>query len=78
MGYIKEPKGVDLVIGPSVLTDQDRKMISQIIANYKRTGKLPSKTQRTGLSRKIGTGSERTTSQPAPSKRGTPKKRVLA
>ena len=64
MGYIKEPKGVDLVIGPSVLTDQDRKMISQIIANYKRTGKLPSKTQRTGLR-------ERTTSR-------TPKKRVLA
>ena len=43
MGYIKEPKGVDFVIGPSVLTDQDRKMISEIIANYKRTGKLPSK-----------------------------------
>ena len=64
MGYIKEPKGVDLVIGPSVLTDQDRKMISEIIANYKRTGKLPSKTQRAGLR-------ERTTSR-------TPKKRVLA
>ena len=78
MGYIKEPKGVDLVIGPSVLTDQDRKMISEIIANYKRTGKLPSKTQRTGLSRKIATGNERTTPESTSSKRGTPKKRVLA
>ena len=78
MGYIKEPKGVDLVIGPSVLTDQDRKMISEIIANYKRTGKLPSKTQRAGLARKIATGSERRTSQPTSSKRGAPKKRVLA
>jgi len=55
MGYIKEPKGVDLVIGPSVLTEQDRKMISEIIANYKQTGKLPTKTQRTRLSRKINT-----------------------
>ena len=64
MGYIKEPKGVDLVIGPSVLTDQDRKMISEIIANYKRTGNLPSKTKRAGLR-------ERATSR-------TPKKRVLA
>ena len=64
MGYIKEPKGVDLVNGPSVLTDQDRKMISEIIANYKRTGKLPSKTQRAVVR-------EQTTSR-------TPKKRVLA
>ncbi|MEO6190440.1 MAG: hypothetical protein ABIO44_08860 [Saprospiraceae bacterium] len=43
MGYIKEPKGVDLVIEPSVLTEQDRKMISEIIANYKRTGTMPKK-----------------------------------
>ncbi len=50
MGYIKEPKGVDLLIGPSVLTDQDLKMISEIIANYKSTGKLPNKPKRTGLS----------------------------
>ncbi len=41
MGYIKEPKGVDLVIGPSVLSEQDRKMISDIISIYKRTGKMP-------------------------------------
>ncbi|HXL56412.1 MAG TPA: hypothetical protein VN958_09155 [Chitinophagaceae bacterium] len=43
MGLIREPKGVDLIVGPSVLTDKDRKMISEIIANYKKTGKLPSK-----------------------------------
>jgi hypothetical protein len=46
MGLIKEPKGVDLVVGPSVLTEQDRKMISEIIANYKLTGKLPSKNKK--------------------------------
>ena len=49
MGYIKEPKGVDLVIGPSVLTEQDRLMISEIIATYKRTGKFPRKKQQTRL-----------------------------
>jgi hypothetical protein len=41
MGYIKEPKGVDLIVGPSVLSEQDRKMISDIITIYKRTGKMP-------------------------------------
>ena len=46
MGLIKEPKGVDLIVGPSILTDKDKKMISEIIADYKKTGKLPSKTKR--------------------------------
>jgi hypothetical protein len=43
MGLIKEPKGVDLLIGPSVLTEKDKQLISEAIAEYKRTGKLPSK-----------------------------------
>lgn len=43
MGLIKEPEGVDLVVVPSILTEQDRQMISKIIADYKRTGKIPSK-----------------------------------
>ena len=43
MGHIKEPKGIDLIIGPSVLTKEDRKMISEIIASYKLTGKRPTK-----------------------------------
>jgi hypothetical protein len=37
MGYIKEPEGVDLIVAPSTFTAQDRKMISNIIANYKKT-----------------------------------------
>ena len=49
MGYIKEPKGVDLIVAPSVLTEQDLKMISEIIADYKRTGKLPVKNKRKTL-----------------------------
>jgi hypothetical protein len=43
MGLIKEPKGVDLVVGPSVLTNKDKQLISAAIAEYKRTGKYPSK-----------------------------------
>ncbi len=37
MGYIKEPEGVDLIVAPSTFTAQDRQMISNIIANYKKT-----------------------------------------
>ena len=37
MGYIKEPEGVDLIVAPSTFTVQDRQMISNIIANYKKT-----------------------------------------
>ncbi len=43
MGLIREPKGVDFIVEPSVLTEEDKKMISDIIARYKATGKLPSK-----------------------------------
>ncbi len=43
MGLIREPKGVDLIVGPSILTEQDRKAISEIITAYKRTGKVPVK-----------------------------------
>ncbi|MEO8147393.1 MAG: hypothetical protein ABI723_07140 [Bacteroidia bacterium] len=67
MGFIKEPKGVDLVIGPSVLTEQDTKMISEIIVHYKRTGKTPNKTQRAEIRKRI-------TLQSAVSKRRTPNK----
>jgi hypothetical protein len=54
MGLIKEPKGVDLLVGPSILTEQDRKMISEIIANYKLTGKLPTKKKQSGTRRRTG------------------------
>ena len=53
MGHIKEPKGVDLLVGPSDFTEQDRKMISEIIANYKLTGKLPSKKKQGNSRRRI-------------------------
>ena len=46
MGLIKEPEGVDLIVGPSILTEHDKKMISDIIANYKKTRKLPVKISR--------------------------------
>jgi hypothetical protein len=54
MGLIREPKGIDLVVGPSVLTEQDKQMISEIITNYKRTGKLPAKPAKTQLRKRRG------------------------
>lgn len=43
MGYIKEPAGIDFTVDPTPLTTHDRKKISEIIANYKATGrKTPS------------------------------------
>lgn len=41
MGYIKEPEGIDLNLSPMPLTDGDKKQISEIIAEYKKTGKVP-------------------------------------
>lgn len=38
MGYIREPKNVDLVVGPSVLTEDTKNKIEQAIAQYKNTG----------------------------------------
>lgn len=35
MGYIKEPEGIDFIIQSEPLTNQERKAISEYIANYK-------------------------------------------
>ena len=43
MGFIREPKGIDLIVKSEPLTEQDRKLISNVIAQYKLTGKKPSK-----------------------------------
>jgi hypothetical protein len=40
MGYIKEPKGVDFVVEPHVVTDEDRRIMTEIITAYKTTGKV--------------------------------------
>jgi len=40
MGCIKEPKGVDFVVEPHVLTVEVQKIMSKIIADYKATGKI--------------------------------------
>ena len=39
MGHIKEPIGVNFVVDPTPLTEEDRMQISEFIAYYKRTGK---------------------------------------
>lgn len=40
MGYVKEPKGVDFVVEPHVVTEEDQRVMSKIIADYKATGKI--------------------------------------
>jgi hypothetical protein len=40
MGYIKEPKGVDFVVEPHTVTEEDQRIMSKIIADYKATGKI--------------------------------------
>lgn len=55
MGLIREPKGVDLVVSPSILTMHDRKIISQVIADYKKTGKMPVKSNSKRLRRQKNT-----------------------
>ena len=41
MGYVIEPKGVDLVVSPSVFTEQTKNKIARAIAEYKKTGQKP-------------------------------------
>lgn len=44
MGYIKEPLGVNFVVDPTPLSNEERRRISEIIAHYKATGqKMPLK-----------------------------------
>jgi hypothetical protein len=40
---MRKTKYYDLVVAPSILTNKDKQFISDIIADYKRTGKVLSK-----------------------------------
>ena len=76
MGHIKEPKGVDLNIGPMPLSDEDRKAVSAIIARYKKTGEVPKpvrkvKTKRPKQSARLKSGKN------APEKKVTTAKKTL-
>lgn len=56
MGYIKEPKGVNFVVDPKPVTENDKKLISEVISHYKATGKkkriAPAKRQNKSSERK--------------------------
>jgi hypothetical protein len=41
MGYIREPKNVDLLVGPSVFNEGTKNRIIRAIAQYKKTGEKP-------------------------------------
>ncbi len=53
MGLIREPKGIDLIVGPSVLTKKDKEIISKVISDFKNTGKLPIEKKKVNKLRKI-------------------------
>lgn len=56
IGCIKEFKGVDFVVEPHVLTDEDQKVMSKIIADHKATGKItraPRPKKSSGANKKI-------------------------
>ena len=41
MGHIKEPVGIDLNVGPTALSAEDRQTLSAVIAQYKLTKEVP-------------------------------------
>jgi hypothetical protein len=40
MGIVKEPKGVDFVVDSRSLTNSEKSEISDVIAQYKKTGNI--------------------------------------
>lgn len=43
MPHIKEPYGIDFTVENKPVTETDRKLISDLIAHYKATGKIKKK-----------------------------------
>lgn len=67
MGHIKEPVGIDLNVGPMVLSAEDRQTLSVVIAQYKLTKEVPKSkpklaktTSRRNGTSKLRTGSRKT------------------
>jgi formiminotetrahydrofolate cyclodeaminase len=52
MAHIKEPIGIDLIIKPMPLSEEDRQAISAIIAAYKMTGEMPKLVRKAKTTRK--------------------------
>ena len=40
MGLVREPEGVDFVVDSRPLMDWEKRQLSEIIAHYKKTGKI--------------------------------------
>ena len=53
MAHLKEPAGVDLLVAPTPLTDQDRQLISAAIATYKSARKPLAKPRKPRSATKI-------------------------
>lgn len=53
MGYVKEPTGIDFVVGPTQLTIEDQQLIHDVIAEYKITKKIPKSLKATHPRRRL-------------------------
>jgi len=54
-GYIKEPDGIDLNIAPMDLSEEDRQVLSAVIAQYKRTKEVPASKPKTAKKARMST-----------------------
>jgi hypothetical protein len=54
MGYVKEPTGIDFVVGPTQLTIEGQQLIHDVIAEYKITKKIPKPLKASHPRRKLG------------------------
>ncbi len=73
MGHIKEPVGIDLVVVPMPLSEEDRKALSTVIAQYKLTKEVPK--SKAKLAKTIDT--KRTTKPRAKGRESATKKTVV-
>jgi hypothetical protein len=55
MAHVREPEGVDLVVGPSILTEKDKLEISEAIARYKKSKRKTKKAVISGQKKAFST-----------------------
>ena len=55
MAHVREPEGVDLVVGPSILTEKDKLEISEAIARYKKSKRKTTKAVISGQKKAFST-----------------------
>ena len=55
MAHIKEPTGIDFIVDPTPISEDEKLRISELIAYYKKTGKKKSLVEKSGRIRLVKT-----------------------